>query len=102
MSMFTLLVLKLTVTSEASLVPEWSGVGVAGEDLAPPSVSVPEELVSKLLADSRPDRLAEEGLDRSLLWSVLLATVRDIIPGVGPWGRNHMDYCITQNMTVNN
>lgn len=73
----------MTVVSEASVVPEWSGVGVAGDDLAPPSVSVPDELVRRLLALSRPDLLLEEGLDLSL-WSILLATVREMIPGVGP------------------
>lgn len=72
------------VASEASVEPRWSGVGVVGADLAPPRVSVPDELVRRLLADSRPDLLAEEGLDRSLLWSILLATVREIMPGVGP------------------
>lgn len=66
------------------MVPKWSGVGVVGADLAPPKVSVPDELVRRLLADSRPDLLAEEGLDRSLPWSILLATVREIMPGVGP------------------
>lgn len=58
--LLTLLTLTVIVTSEAS------GVGVAGEDLAPPRVSVPEELVRRLLAESRPDRFAEDGLDLSL------------------------------------
>lgn len=79
-----LLTWNTKVASAASVVPEWSGVGVVGADLVPPRVSVPEELVKRLLAESRPDLLAEEGLDRSLLRSVLLATVREIMPGVGP------------------
>lgn len=95
----TLWSLKMTVVSDASVVPEWSGVGVAGDDLAPPRVSVPDELVRRLLALSRPDLLLDEGLDLSL-WSILLATVSEMIPGVGPWGKEKSSTTASHQHTI--